>query len=180
MKIINARLPTRLLALGLAATLAACATATPYQPSRDGQGGYSEQRIENNRYRIRFIGNSSTPRETVENYMLYRAAELTLNAGYDYFIMSANDTEARTRYSQSVSAYGGPGWGWGWGRGGWRPYDGIGFGVSSAMPITDYNAQAIVLMLKGQKPDGDPAAYDARAVRESLGPLIQLPQITVR
>ncbi len=170
-------LSTRLLALSLAATLAACATSTPYQPARDGEGGYSEQRIENNRYRIRFIGNSSTPRETVENYMLYRAAELTLNAGYDYFVMSGNDTEARTRYSQSVSAYGGPSGGWGWG---WGGRGGVGFGISSATPITDYNAQAIVLMFKGKKPDADPNAYDARAVRESLQPLIRLPELQVK
>jgi hypothetical protein len=164
----------RLLSLGLAVTLAACATATPYQPAQDGQG-YVEQRIESNRYRIRFMGNSSTPRETVENYMLYRAAELTLNAGYDYFVMSANDTEARTRYSQSVSAYGGPGWGWGWGGRG-----GFGLGVSSSTPITDYNAQAIVLMFKGKKPDSDPNAYDARAVRESLQPLIRFPELKAK
>ena len=173
---LSSRTVTRLLVLGAVATLAACAsTATPYQPARDGQG-YSEQRIENNRYRIRFTGNASTPRETVENYMLYRAAELTVNAGYDYFVMSGNDTEARTRYSQSVSAYGGPGWGWGWGGGGgWR--SGVGFGISSATPITDYNAQAVVLMFKGKKPDADPNAYEARAVRESLQPLIRFPEL---
>lgn len=171
-------LTSRLLALGLAAALAACATATPYQPARDGEGGYTEQRIENNRYRIRFIGNSSTPRETVENYMLYRAAELTLNAGYDYFVMSANDTEARTRYSQSMSAYAGPSWGWwGWGS---RYYYGPGFGVGASTPITDYNAQAIVLMFKGKKPEADPAAYDARAVRESLQPLIRFPELKAK
>lgn len=178
MKFINARICTRIMALGLAATLAACATVTPYQPARDGEGGYTEQRIENNRYRIRFIGNSSTPRETVENYMLYRAAELTLDAGYDYFVLSSNDVEARTRYSQSISAYGGPGWGWGGRWGGWRPYNSVGFGVSSAMPITDYNAQAILLMFKGQKPEANPDAYDARAVRDSLRPSIQFPQLT--
>ncbi len=150
--------------------LGACATATPYQPAKDGKG-YSEQRIENNRYRIAFNGNSSTPRETVENYMLYRAAELTLNNGYDYFVMSGTDTEARTRYTQGVSFIGSPfGYGWGY-------HSGIGLGVSSSSPVTDYQAQAFVLMFKGSKPDQNPDAYDARAVRESLQPLIRFPEL---
>jgi hypothetical protein len=170
------RILFRAVVLGAVAVLAACATTTPYQPLGDG-GGFTEQKIETNRYRIAFLGNSSTPRQTVENYMLYRSAELTLNSGFDYFILTSNDTEARTRYSQSVSAYGGPAWG-GWGWGGYRR--GIGFGVSSATPITDYQAQAIVLMFKGQKPEQNPDAYDARAVKESLQPLIQWPQLQAK
>ncbi|MFW2344234.1 MAG: CC0125/CC1285 family lipoprotein, partial [Brevundimonas mediterranea] len=40
--------------------LAACATATPYQPAgfNGERGGYAEQRVENNRYRVSFAGNS--------------------------------------------------------------------------------------------------------------------------
>lgn len=173
MSLTPSRVLYRTLVLGAAAVLAACATTTPYQPLGKG-GGYTEQRIETNRYRIAFTGNASTPRQTVENYMLYRAAELTINSGFDYFMLTGNDTEARTRYSESISAYGGPGWGWGWG--GYRR-SGIGFGVSTATPVTDYQAQAIVLMFKGKKPEQDPSAYDARAVKESLQPLIQWPEL---
>ena len=58
--------------------LAACATATPYQPAGyNGQrGGYSEQRVESNRYRVTFAGNSVTSREQVEMSLLLRSAEL--------------------------------------------------------------------------------------------------------
>ncbi len=97
------RIFLRTLILGTVAVLAACATTTPYQPLGKN-GGFSEQRIETNRYRIAFMGNSSTPRQTVENYMLYRAAELTINSSFDYFILTGNDTEARTRYSESIWA----------------------------------------------------------------------------
>ena len=49
--------------------VAGCATATPYQPL-DPQsrfsGGYSDQRIEPDRFRVTFRGNSLTSRETVE------------------------------------------------------------------------------------------------------------------
>ena len=80
--------------------LAACATATPYGPASQGGGyGFSEQQIEQNRFRIMFRGNSVTSRETVENALLYRAAELTVQQGFDHFIVVENDTEARTTYS---------------------------------------------------------------------------------
>ena len=58
----------KLLALAAGAiALVSCATATPYGPS-DGRYGYSEQRIEDDRYRVTFSGNSSTSRETVERF----------------------------------------------------------------------------------------------------------------
>ena len=51
-------LPLKTLAMTVAAglALAACATATPYQPAGlNGQrGGYAEQRLENNRFRVKF------------------------------------------------------------------------------------------------------------------------------
>ena len=70
-----------------AAVLTACATATPYQPAAnaDARNGFSEVQIESDRARISFDGNSLTDRETVETYLLYRAAELTKQKGYDYF-----------------------------------------------------------------------------------------------
>jgi outer membrane biogenesis lipoprotein LolB len=57
--------------------LAACSQATPYQPASSGSaihGGDSQQLIAPNHYRVRFHGNSLTSRETVEAYLLYRAA----------------------------------------------------------------------------------------------------------
>ena len=65
-------------AIALAAALTGCATPTPYQPNIPGQavsGGYSETKIESNRWRVTFAGNTLTSRETVEGYLLFRAAE---------------------------------------------------------------------------------------------------------
>ena len=77
------RNPSRLrpaLIVAAVLSLVACATATPYQPIGAGgaSGGFSEQRIEANRYRVTFAGNSLTSRERVENYLLFRAAELPI------------------------------------------------------------------------------------------------------
>src|SRR5207244_551111 len=96
------RRPALVLLASLAAlALAACETATPYQPNVPGQaasGGFSETRLEPGRFRVTFSGNSLTSRETVEGYLLYRAAELTLAQGFDTFTIvdRHTDRDART------------------------------------------------------------------------------------
>lgn len=167
----------RFAAIGLGAlALAACATSTPYAPAEGGNGyGFSEQRIEANRYRVMFRGNSSTNRETVETFLLYRAAELTLANGFDYFIVIENDTEARSSYSTSANPaffgrypfgfYGPYGYafpyyayGFGWG----APFD------SYTREITRYSAVAFVTMHRGEKPADNPQAFNAREVADNL------------
>jgi len=147
--------------------LSACATVTPYQPLKEGEG-YTEQRIESTRYRVSFAGNSITPRETVENYLLFRAAELTLQQGYDYFVLTGSDTDSQTRYQQTVSAFGGFGW--------YSHYPVFDIGVASSHPITEYQAQAYVTMYKGKRPADAVSAFDAREVRTNLGPLVRYPE----
>ena len=103
-----------------ALALAACATPTPYQPATGSgfyRNGYADQQIEPNRYQVSFAGNSLTSRETVERYLLYRSAQLTLERGYDYFILADRDTNLRSRtYSTpGVGGFGGWGAGFGWG-----------------------------------------------------------------
>ncbi len=176
----------RALALSIftAAILAACATATPYGPAEaDGGYGFSEQRIEKNRYRLTFRGNSSTTRETVENYLLFRSAELTVQKGYDYYIVIEGDTETKKSYSSSGygSFYGSYGYGHGRGHGGHGfhsfPYYAYGFGGgypydSYTREITRYSAIAFITMHKGEKPADQSQAFNAREVVENLRPLI--------
>ncbi len=81
-------------ALAALVTLGACATATPYQAASSGTRGYENQQIESNRWQISFSGNSLTDRQTVETYLLYRAAELTDQQGYDHFRVVLRETEA--------------------------------------------------------------------------------------
>lgn len=158
----------RLLILAAVLALAACATATPYQPLSDGKG-YAEQKLESNRYRVRFTGSGKTPRETVENYLMYRAAELTLQNGYGHFLVAARDSEApppRNANTGGVSI--------GFGSGG---YSGIGIGLGTVIGGGDETrlAQMDVLMFAGPKPANQPAAFDAREVLNNLGAVIQRP-----
>ena len=182
-------------ALALALGLTACATPTPYQPKAPGtatSGGYSEVRLEPNRYRVNFAGNSMTSRETVEGYLLYRAAELTLQEGYDSFAIVDRHTDRKaSTYVQPDPLYRpwyGPGFGYwrpSWryyGRGfGWRSWD-AGFGDPfwadrvDVQTIERFEASAEVVMTHGPKDAADPRAFDAHAVIDNLRPRIQYPE----
>lgn len=152
----------------LACVVAGCATATPYQPKQNG-AGYANQQLESNRYRISFDGNSATPRETVENYVLYRAAELTLDQGYDFFVLSSTSTEREPERSSGITfGFGGFGFG---SRGG----VGIGVGTGNDSRYREYQGQADAVLMRGKKPADNPAAYDAREVKANLEPAIVRP-----
>jgi hypothetical protein len=156
------------LALPLLGLLAGCGQPTPYQPATDGYG-YSEQQIEDNRYRVSFAGNDLTTADTVQNYLLYRAAELTLDEGYDYFTMADRDVERSTIYWGAADAGRRSGYLTRW------DDDYVGGGLSSytAQPIDRYTAYANIVMFEGAKPQGDVNAYDARSVLRRLDPTIQ-------
>lgn len=160
----------RLIAVCSAAALAACATATPYQPMKDGRG-YAEQRLETNRFKVTFAGNALTPKQKVENYLLYRAAEVTLANGYDYFVLVQQGTDSETRYSQTFSGF------TNFGFYSWTPRAvGLGAGVGTAVPSTEYEAEANILMYKGKKPDNETRAFDARDLKQNLENGIERPK----
>ncbi|MBN3793837.1 hypothetical protein [Burkholderia sp. Ac-20392] len=75
------------LALSTLCMLTAC--ATPYQRlgSALTTGGYSEERIDDATYRVKFTGNPKTSDEKVGRYLLYRCADLTRQMGFRYFVM---------------------------------------------------------------------------------------------
>lgn len=151
----------------LAVLATSCATPTPYQPERNGYG-YSEQMIEGDRFRIRFAGNGSTSLEAVRNAMLYRAAELTLERGGDYFVLLDSSAEGMQQDR-------GPTVGIGLGGihiGGHTGIS-IGIGTSTDLDKTAYAAAADIRIRQGVKPADDDQAYDARAVKNNLGPTVK-------
>jgi hypothetical protein len=178
-------------ALSLAVVLCGCETATPYQPLQPGSavsGGFTDQRLDANHFRVTFAGNTLTTRATVETYLLYRAAQLTVAQGYDWFEPVYRHTE-RTQSTYLDSFYG-PGYPWGYWRPSWRYYRG-GFGWQAWGPnwgdpfwadtvnvqtVQKFEASAEIAMSHGPKPASDPRALDARAVLDNLGPKIQRPK----
>lgn len=76
--------------LALSLLIAGC--STPYQPL--GRiGGYSEIQIDPVTVRVSFRGNGYTERGVVESYLIYRVAEVTLNRGFDWFVVSEREGE---------------------------------------------------------------------------------------
>lgn len=186
----------RILALAAAlagsAALAGCMTATPYQPATaSSRLGFSDEQIESNRFRVSFAGNSLTSRETVERYLLYRAAELTVQRGFDHFILVTRDTETKTDTYRTPGAYYGPG-PWGYWSPSWRFYRGPRWGWRSYDPFWDdpfwrdrdwdyrtvrqYEAMAEIVTGRGPKPRDNVRAFDAREVLDRLGPQIRMPE----
>lgn len=176
---------------GLVLLAAACATPTPYQPldpDNRTSGGFSDQRLESDRFRVSFRGNSLTSRETVETYLLFRAAELTVGQGYDWFMMADRNTERRSRtyidrpFGPGPYGFWGPRWSY-YGRGyGWRswdPYWGDPFWSDTVdvRTVDRYEAMAEVVMGKGPKPTNEFRAFDARAVIDNLRNRIVVPEM---
>jgi hypothetical protein len=159
------------LVIPLATLLAttACSTPTYYVPAAGNEDpGYRDQKLDDKKYRISFIGNSSTARETVELYLLYRAAELTNENGFDYFVFSEHQVDAKTEISGNTmpSMYGGYG---GYGRRGF-PYYGMGTNISTQ---THYESVAYITMYKGVAPEGLAHAFVAKEVLKNIGPRIE-------
>lgn len=189
--------PSRLwlpMTAGLALLLGACATSTPYQPvsaSNRVSGGYSEVRLEEARYRVTFSGNMFTTRDKVEGYLLYRAAELTVQQGYDWFVIVERETEHRVERRLEpdplYTPWYGPGYGYwqpnwrfylgnGWHY--WYPGDGDPFWANhvDTRTVEQFEATAEIKMRRGQAPENRRRAFDAHEVLQRLGPTIERPQ----
>jgi hypothetical protein len=161
-----------LLAVSLS-LLVGCATA--YQPSGLG-GGFTDSQIDANTFRVAFRGNGYTPRETVENYLLLRCAELTVERGFDHFVVLGSDTEGkagsfttpgtyRSTTTGSATAYGNYAYGRAYTRGTYTP--------GQTFHFTKYGATATIKTFMGPKPADAGSAFDAREVLSYLGPRVR-------
>ena len=83
--------------------LSAC--GTPYQKV-GFTGGYSDQKISNDTVIITVAGNAFTSEDTIETMGMRRAAEVTLQNGFDYFIIESgrNRTQNSTAQLSSPTA----------------------------------------------------------------------------
>ena len=181
-------------ALLAGASLAGCSTATPYQPEIAGQrvsGGYSEQRLADDRYQVNFSGNSLTSRDRVEGYLLYRAAELTVRDGYDWFLIVDRLTERDVQTYVDPDPFYDPWYGRGYGywRPHWRYWRGDAWVVwhpeigdpfwadrMDVRTVERFEAHAEIVMRRGPIPDEEERAFEARRILAELGPTIERPE----
>ena len=187
-------------AIAALALLGACATATPYQAATGNDKGYANQQIESDRWNISFAGNSLTDRQTVETYLLYRAAELTTQEGFDHFRVVQRETDENRRvvatgfgsfdpyYSNfycDYRFYGRRGPLRGYPRS-WRSRAGFHGAFGHHDPfwgpdwdyreIVRYEATSEIIMGKGEKPN-DPSFFNADEVLMNLSGRIVRPEV---
>tara|TARA_R110001592_G_scaffold63585_17_gene194986 strand:+ start:5671 stop:6216 length:546 start_codon:yes stop_codon:yes gene_type:complete len=165
-------------AILLSGLVAGCSsTGTTYQPADErGAYGYTETELGSDRYRVTFTGNSRTDKETVNDYAMLRAAELTLQNGYNWFHLVNRDTESKSRSSTSISGISDFG-------GGTAVYQRCGLlscqtvvsqspsrfsgGIASSTTRTNYQASLEIKMGKDPMPD-DAEAYNAQELASTL------------
>ena len=93
----------RIFACVMVPLVAACAAlATKYQP-RAGAGGYSDTKLNADTYEVRYETNGFSNHQATSVFLLRRAAELTLEQGRRYFLLSNRDTFQRGE-DQAMSA----------------------------------------------------------------------------
>ncbi|MGO4409176.1 MULTISPECIES: CC0125/CC1285 family lipoprotein [unclassified Brevundimonas] len=147
--------------------LTACASLAPYGPQQAARGqGFSEQRIEANRFRVTYNGVGAPG--PVADRALFRAAQLTVDQGYDWFEVTQRwidgrpDSAGGVRPSISIGAgssrYGG------WSTSGVGV--GLGFDLSGPQPTS---TTLEIVLGRGPRP-GRPGAYDARGVQDAIRP----------
>ena len=171
----------RLACVCLTLLVAGCATG---YGKKGWRFGYSDQRIDDNTFLVSFQANAATPQPTLQTYVLLRCAEVTAEAGYDYFIIvEASDTSksapivmpgSSTSYTTGgasgyASTYGNMTYGSASGSATTQTtsYPGYVFGVR--LPGSTVTIKAF----HGKKPDDNPAAYDAREIMKYVGPQVK-------
>lgn len=154
--------------------LALSACATPY--GKYGLlGGYTDSRIDSNTFSISVDNNAYTNQQTTSMHALYRAAELTVENGFDYFVIvssvsnptSMAMTMPSTSTSQtSINTYGSTG----------TATTTTHYAPTTVVPLVFPNSTLVIKSFKGAKPADQANAYDAREVMKYLGPQIGVGQ----
>lgn len=150
-----------IIAAAAAVSLSACATATAYGPARQAGGvGFAERPIETDRWRVSFRAGSDAPPELAQDFALRRAAEVTVERGYDWFRVVDRTLEATAPTSPRFS-FGLGGGGYSFGR---RSASGVGVGVGTGFGGEAAPAASLEILLGRGPTPRDPDVYDAREV----------------
>lgn len=158
----NARRFRLFLLMALAITLAGCASGPIYrQAEQPGDYGYRDTMLSTTQFRVSFSGGFGVARETVENFALLRAAQVTLQHGSDRFQVTSRETSPITETS-SFGPTTSFGYGWGY------PYWGTGIGYSTG-GVSRTRYETVLQIRIGQDvPEQGANIYDARQIKHNL------------
>ena len=154
-----------------ALALTACASLAPYGPSMGPNGqGFSEQRIESDRYRVTYRGVGAPG--PVADRALLRAAQLTTDQGYDWFEVTQRYIDGRPDSAGGVRPSLSVGGGSSRYNGRYGGFSSSGVGVGVGLNFSGPSPTQTVLEIRlgrGQRPERA-EAYDARDVLRNLRP----------
>jgi len=161
----------------IAAALAGCASSLgpSYRPKGpDGSIGYTDEQLAPNRFRVTFAGPAGSKLVEVEDFLLRRAAEITLKAGYTHFVFNMRRTEANLHGRRAGESWN-PALGllFECGRDGRRTESGIDMispGFCPDTPIVQYTASSEIVVMKPEEASRNPNALAAREILARLAP----------
>lgn len=151
----------------LALMLSACTTQSPYHSAKNGVG-YSDAEISDTVYSVSYQGNAKMEQSLIEDFLLLRMADLTLEKDMDHFTIVLNDTVCATTvrtsptttctFEHSASDT--------------SPFASVYNDVSWLGPSTNaYSATATIILGRGHVTSNTTNNHDARSVIARLGDL---------
>jgi hypothetical protein len=126
--------------------------------------GYEDLKLGDDTYRITYKGAARADQESVDLYALYRCAELTLEQGYEYFVIAdkSDMADVSTDVENQVSSHKTGGFG----------SDSYGSTTTESKTTVETKTKHTVVrtirMYKGAKPEGTALVYNARELKENL------------
>ena len=157
----------KLAAVFMVATLSAC--ATPY--GKYGLlGGFTDSRIDENTFSSSVDTNGLTSHQTTSMHAFYRAAELTIENGFDYFVIASEATNSTSMAMANAR----------------RQHKQYNYQYLLAPPHTEGQLPpthqqllylwCIQIQRSSSNLSRGPNAYDARSVMKYIGPQIGVEQ----
>lgn len=148
----------------IALSISACETVPqPFGPASGPQAqGFSEARVEQDRYRVTYRSPAKVERARVEDMALLRSADLTLGAGYDWFRVIDRFSDARPGAGPMLSL--------GTGSTSYGRSSAVGLGLGTSFQLGGSGTRSVTLEVqfgRGPRPN-TPDTYDARDVAETL------------
>lgn len=123
--------------------------------------GYSDVPLDDNAYRVTYVGAKGTSLSDIDLYALYRCAELTVEKGYDYFVIvdRVDDANVSTEVSSNTgtTATMGP-----------KGVQMVPTSTTTVSSRTQHTAVRMIRVFHGTKPADNPMAFDARQLLRNL------------
>ncbi|MFN7923422.1 MAG: hypothetical protein U0Q16_25190 [Bryobacteraceae bacterium] len=148
-----------------------------------GPGVFTAKQSKPGTFKLTVAGHEFTRRGDIEKYLAYRAAQLTIEQGGDWFILNEDRAKGETaapvpardpegpRYSFRMKHFR-PVWRYKttgsteWKR--WSPFTGQPFFADDPKTISDFEVSVEIVVRKGPMDDIDPLGFEARALSDLL------------